>query len=581
MSDDRIKLNVGGTIFETYKSTLTIGSSYFQALLGGQYLLSESDSEFKSLDESEIQPSHLIFIDRDPEAFRAVLNYLRDPNGYIPWKYKNELDYYGIIFQPQSQDPTEISTHQYGLNNTMLTLDLNAEMGNLMPLVAVGSRNRPHPNVPSMYYNNYVNNCRYKKFPIKSAIQTRLIHSTAIDSGLKFIFQNQFDLLVSIKLMVKLNMNLDCGVAINYEKIRYNLFDSIAFYLGETEISRIDSRLLEALEGIYLTDTQKKFNLFLDRKGEIIINLPFWISPQMPLPLLILNICSMDIRIFDPQIPEGSECFLELDGVYLDTAERQKLSKEYHKLRIHNWAQIQQSIDIGSTDVEVDFSCHREATNCPCDRIIFMVEKINSDIKKTFDYLSVGNIQLTINGHEYCQTNGNLLLAKLADQNLFPNKSIYLLDLGSHFGENISLYRIDTMKLKIYLNEILVDKCQLTIYLHCDCNLQLFPHNVVIKNCSDPLDSSNPTWEHTQINTFQDNFNGGIEDNFNGGIEDNFNGGIEDNFNGGIEDNFNGGIEDNFNGGIQELGIDQQLEANEINLLNGMMEATAIDIPSI
>lgn len=73
-----IKLNVGGTIFETTRETLLFGP-YFEALLNNKWKQNES-----------------IFIDRSPKLFEHVLCLLRDPHYNYPSKYSSELAFYGI-----------------------------------------------------------------------------------------------------------------------------------------------------------------------------------------------------------------------------------------------------------------------------------------------------------------------------------------------------------------------------------------------------------------------------------------------------------------------------------------------------
>ena len=66
-SEEIVKLNVGGTVFVTTKTTLCI----------------ESESLFSKMfsNESSMKPSHKIegafFLDRDPVYFRVILNFLR------------------------------------------------------------------------------------------------------------------------------------------------------------------------------------------------------------------------------------------------------------------------------------------------------------------------------------------------------------------------------------------------------------------------------------------------------------------------------------------------------------------------
>ena len=63
-----IKLNVGGTIFTTTRSTLCM-SPYLASLL-------EKEGEEKK---------HTIFIDENPSIFKHVLNVLRDINYPFSW----------------------------------------------------------------------------------------------------------------------------------------------------------------------------------------------------------------------------------------------------------------------------------------------------------------------------------------------------------------------------------------------------------------------------------------------------------------------------------------------------------------
>ncbi|VDM59105.1 unnamed protein product [Angiostrongylus costaricensis] len=80
-----IYLNVGGQRFATSSHTLTwIPDSFFTSLLSGRILTVRDDSG-------------AIFIDRDPEIFRIILNYLRTKQ--VDLKYvtlKHEAQYFGL-----------------------------------------------------------------------------------------------------------------------------------------------------------------------------------------------------------------------------------------------------------------------------------------------------------------------------------------------------------------------------------------------------------------------------------------------------------------------------------------------------
>ncbi|RWS29117.1 hypothetical protein B4U80_01432 [Leptotrombidium deliense] len=84
-----IHLNVGGTKFLTSKQTLTsVSDTFFTSLLSGRIASFKDDSG-------------AIFIDRDPQLFSIVLNYLRTrqliiENSYNLDAVKHEAEFYGI-----------------------------------------------------------------------------------------------------------------------------------------------------------------------------------------------------------------------------------------------------------------------------------------------------------------------------------------------------------------------------------------------------------------------------------------------------------------------------------------------------
>jgi hypothetical protein len=67
-AEQRVKLNVGGKVFETYRSTLKV---YPNTLLGSMFTSSEKLTEKKTE----------FFFDRDPTLFPMIMNYYR--NGYV------------------------------------------------------------------------------------------------------------------------------------------------------------------------------------------------------------------------------------------------------------------------------------------------------------------------------------------------------------------------------------------------------------------------------------------------------------------------------------------------------------------
>eukprot|EP00035_Acanthoeca_spectabilis_P021525 m.438722 g.438722 ORF g.438722 m.438722 type:complete len:535 (-) comp18277_c0_seq1:61-1665(-) len=84
-----IKLNVGGTLFTTRKSTLSkFEGTYLSILVSGSF-------------EDERDADGCIFIDRDPKYFSQILNYLRDPAAPQEWDIEDpglvhELTFFGL-----------------------------------------------------------------------------------------------------------------------------------------------------------------------------------------------------------------------------------------------------------------------------------------------------------------------------------------------------------------------------------------------------------------------------------------------------------------------------------------------------
>ena len=89
--NQRVVINVGGTRFETYKSTLN--------------LISESRLANLSPINSDYDPvRNEYFFDRDPSSFQAILNYFRSgtlhaPNTVCGNRFYSELNFWGICEQ--------------------------------------------------------------------------------------------------------------------------------------------------------------------------------------------------------------------------------------------------------------------------------------------------------------------------------------------------------------------------------------------------------------------------------------------------------------------------------------------------
>lgn len=105
--DSRIKINVGGTIFETTKQTLS-GAAYFRSLFNNWTM----------------PTSEPYFIDRSAMLFQHVLCLLYDTTYPYPSDYLGELDFYGIDYKLEGPLPVPQSVE-------------NVSLGELIPIIAL------------------------------------------------------------------------------------------------------------------------------------------------------------------------------------------------------------------------------------------------------------------------------------------------------------------------------------------------------------------------------------------------------------------------------------------------------------
>ncbi|KAJ1627163.1 BTB/POZ protein [Pavlovales sp. CCMP2436] len=96
---EHVRLNVGGVRYETTRTTLTqYAGSYFSAMFGGLHPAAEDEDG-------------CVFIDRDGNSFRHVLNYMRTGSVSLPQHRDDakavlvELAYYGLSV------PSDDSSH--------------------------------------------------------------------------------------------------------------------------------------------------------------------------------------------------------------------------------------------------------------------------------------------------------------------------------------------------------------------------------------------------------------------------------------------------------------------------------------
>ena len=108
---DKIKINVGGRIFETTLQTLQ------KSKMLSTYYSNWNDK------------NNIMFIDRSGEILEHVLSYMRDSRYKFPKKYEYELDYYDVEYEELYDENQEIIAHlvAYDLIKNILIKKLEKE----------------------------------------------------------------------------------------------------------------------------------------------------------------------------------------------------------------------------------------------------------------------------------------------------------------------------------------------------------------------------------------------------------------------------------------------------------------------
>ncbi|CAL2033955.1 unnamed protein product [Caenorhabditis brenneri] len=118
-----VKLNIGGTLFQTTKATLTRFDGFFRTILETDVPVTKDDFG-------------AIFIDRDPTHFRLILNYMRDWNVKLPAcedkveEISNEAQYYlltGLVELCSKQSEVRQNTTPRSVD----AVKMSAELGRI------------------------------------------------------------------------------------------------------------------------------------------------------------------------------------------------------------------------------------------------------------------------------------------------------------------------------------------------------------------------------------------------------------------------------------------------------------------
>lgn len=296
LSDKRIKLNVGGKIFETYQRTL-IQSRYFNSMFS-------KFAESKSNDE--------IFIDRSSELFEHVLNYLRDSSFKIPKKCYPEFLFYGIDWP--------------SMNKFVQQKQLTAT-----------NENKFHADHCVISETNLLNKCIKVERKVPKLIGTtylgQLTHSSHDCSEFKTIIQN-----------ISRTGDTICNILLHIN-------DDVIHNISTIELD-CNGRCL----GKYDIDFIIAYNKFIHKNTcNRILKIPFWFDNEENDELYMINIlyCNVSLKMVlknnDIEINNNHKFYVNYK--YLTDESRNNLSNRFQSM-IHKSIQWEEQQIIQDTENE-------------------------------------------------------------------------------------------------------------------------------------------------------------------------------------------------------------------------------------
>lgn len=413
MDDKRVILNIGGTKFETFKSTLTTRSIYFRAMLSGLYRDDKED----------------IFIDRDPELFKHLLRFMRDPKYNFPINCFSEMLYFGIESEEEKTETQVIPEKEIKLTTEKYDEIFKAGSNPLIAIAAHGAENKdPTHHTPFFSGNRSV---------IKPLLCAHSKSIIEIDND-TFTIHREGDLLYSISLQFKIGIPKEALLE-KISQLRYQLFDAIEFSWGYNDTFTISSKLLQTYEQLFLSPMQRQFNTKLDATNNIIIKIPLWFvdDPALSLPIIAaVNNITVKIKGLKEIATNPPKMIAEF--VFLDLIERQQIFDKPPAYPVKQWQSIIHHFVTKSSQVEMNMNF-----NHVCDMFVITIEKDGKSVP-------IETIKMYLNNHLFIDTTGNMQLSEMAYSQMYPDEYIYVLSM-KHGTINMS--RIDVTSVKLTLKE--------------------------------------------------------------------------------------------------------------------------------
>lgn len=246
----RAILNVGGARFETFVDTLTRGSTYFHSMVDSI----ERQQRFRP-SSSPVDPINL-FVDRNPEAFRHVLNYLRDKNYPVPSEALLEFAFYGIPLPTKSAFTEEIRmSSKYLAAPPPSRHDWPCASEN--KLVSLSEREF---NSPKWSW----------------AVTENLLNCDVLSSISIHIHLRQQS---PSPITVSNSTGYEVWQPIDFLRKRYTCWKSIRIFQNGVLWESFTPSLLFMLDHLTLSPSQREQQYVQDQQDTLVIRLPLWFDP--------------------------------------------------------------------------------------------------------------------------------------------------------------------------------------------------------------------------------------------------------------------------------------------------------------
>ena len=422
----RIRINAGGTIFETFLGTLCNRSTYWRRAL----------LEFNDAD------SGVVFLDKDPDVFRHVLNYLRDPRYPFPWNLLHELEWFGV--EPPAPRPADPSSDP-SADPPSLTAESNISVSGsagYWTFLRPDDQTRETHRDPSEWYRKVT--AVPRRITARSSFDT-IEHPANQRQGFssKILLPRNGDLIVRLVLSVRVRAPGSApGSAPETDPtLRYSLFDSISLRMGNV-VRRVDPVLLECVEEISLTPVQRAFMHKNGQQGHFFFDLPFFLEED-PIPMICLNFVEVDCLVEGVRNDLIEDMVAQTDYVYLNSHERRDVSTR-REFPTTQWEKG------GEWVIE-------PGTRLLTGRMVFTTPVIEFFVvvkPEGGPFQRIHSLALSADGREVISIGGDLLRYRMVmDEGVTSEKFIYRHRFHHDDGESLTLQRAGEVSLRIILME--------------------------------------------------------------------------------------------------------------------------------